>query len=462
MRRLFVAGACLVVAACSAAGSGEGGDATDGGSVAHGSDASASRDAATAAVAVARPRGVAGGALTRPATDAGKTDGTPDASAGFAGLHAVMGTSGRAGTIADASGRTVVLHGVDESGSENFCTTWGPPAVVLSPAAGPSPLTQASLTAMKAWGINTVRIPVNEDCWLALNGVASAVAGAQYVSPIQQAVDLITKTNGMYVILDLHWAAPGSALPTAQGVMPDLDHAVAFWSAAAATFKDNGSVIFDLFNEPQMSGSASDAAFACWKDGSTAASSGECPSVDFAVAGMQTLVNAVRKTGAENLLMIGGLGYASQLTLWPKYVPTDTLSPPNIAASWHVYDDQGGCTSDLATSVQDFLCPDGNLGAGEVMKAGYPIVVGETGFYSCSGSTGQAWWPGFLGWADSQGIGFVAWAWSDANDPQLLSDVTSFTPSANGQVYKTYLSCIAGKTVTPAASCTSVPHTGCE
>jgi hypothetical protein len=100
------------------------------------------------------------------------------------------------------------------------------------------------------------------------------------------------------------------------------------------------------------------------------------------------------------------------------------------------------------------------------MQAGYPIVVGETGFYSCSGNVGPAWWPIFLSWADAQGIGTVAWSWSNGNNPQLLAQsadfTTNFTPSAEGQVYKTFLGCIAGKTVTPLTSCTSAPATGCE
>jgi hypothetical protein len=371
-----------------------------------------------------------------------------------------MGTNGLAGKIVDLNGNVVVLHGVDESGSENYCQTWGPPPIVLSPQGGPSPLTQDSLTAMKSWGINAVRIPLNEDCWLGINGIDASVGGANYQTPIQQAVDLITQTNGMYVILDLHWAAPGTTLPS-QGKMPDVDHSITFWQQVAAAYKDNGSVIFDLFNEPVLA-SADDADYQCWAHGSSAASSGDCPSVDFAVAGMQQLVTTVRQAGASNLIILGGLGYASQLTLWPKYVPTDLMSPPNIAASWHVYDDQGGCTSDPATTTGNYLCPASSDGAQKVMEAGYPIIVGETGYYSCSQSVGQAWWPFFLSWADAQGIGYFAWSWSDGNNPQLLADTTNFTPGGIGPTYKQYLSCIAGKTVVPATSCTFLPTTGCE
>jgi hypothetical protein len=405
--------------------------------------------------------GGSAGAGAAGSTGTGGAAGGASGGGAFMGLHAVPGANGRPGTIADKNGATVVLHGADESGTENYCTTWGPPPIVISPQGGPSPLTQDSLTAMKSWGLNTVRIPLNEDCWLGINGVDASAGGTNYQTPIQTAVDLITQTNGMYVILDLHWSAPGTTLPTAQGTMPDLDHTVTFWQQVATAYKNNGSVVFDLFNEPVMSGS-DDQQYKCWKNGSTAASSGDCSMVSFAVAGMQQLVTTVRQAGANNLIMLGGIGYASELDLWPTYVPVDTLSPPNIAASWHIYDDQGGCTSDGPTTVATLCNTSTGRGGQAVMNAGYPIVVGETGYYSCSGTVGKTWWPLFLSWADAQGIGFVAWSWSDGNNPQLLANTTTFDPGGIGPSYKQYLQCIAGKTVTPATSCTFVPNTGCE
>jgi aryl-phospho-beta-D-glucosidase BglC (GH1 family) len=378
------------------------------------------------------------------------------------GLHAVMGSGGMPGHIEDGTGKTIVLHGVDESGSENYCLTWGPPAVVLSPSDGPSPLDQTSITAMKSWGINAVRIPLNEDCWLGINGVDASVGGANYQAPIKQAVDLITQTNSMAVILDLHMSAPGTTAAKAQGTMPDVDHSVQFWQQVAAAYASNGQVIFDLFNEPVMMSGTMDQQFQCLKNGSTAPSSGDCPMVNFAVAGMQQLVTTVRGAGANNLIMVGGTGYASKLNLWTQYVPTDTLTPPNIAASWHVYDDQGGCTTDPATTLTTLCDPTTGLGAQSVLSAGYPIVVGETGYYSCTtGTTGSTWWPLFLSWCETQDIGQVAWSWSNGSTPQLLTG-NSFMPNANGQIYQTYLSCIEGKTDTPAASCTTAPQTGCE
>lgn len=50
---------------------------------------------------------------------------------------------------------------------------------------------------------------------------------------------------------------------------------------------------------------------------------GKCNGIDFEVAGMQKLVNAVRATGATNICMLGGLQWSNSLTQWLKYRPHD-------------------------------------------------------------------------------------------------------------------------------------------
>ena len=68
---------------------------------------------------------------------------------------------------------------------------------------------------MKMWKINVVRIPLNEDCWLGLNGANPS--GDPYQKAIISYVNLINQ-NKMYVIVDLHWNAPGSTKATGQQV----------------------------------------------------------------------------------------------------------------------------------------------------------------------------------------------------------------------------------------------------
>ena len=77
-------------------------------------------------------------------------------------------------------------------------------------------------------------------------------------------------------------------MPTPQQQpMPDRDHAPAFWDHVARAYAGNGSVVFELFNEPYPDSNAnSEAAWTCWRDG------GSCPGVSYTAAGMQELVPA--------------------------------------------------------------------------------------------------------------------------------------------------------------------------
>src|ERR1017187_10240468 len=105
--------------------------------------------------------------------------------------------------LVNASGQTVTLRGANMSGTEFVCAqNW-----TADPFGGQPEDSAATFAAMKAWGINTVRIPLNEDCWLGINGVE--IGGAAYQAPIIKLVrDL--EAAGVYVIVDLHWNAPGT------------------------------------------------------------------------------------------------------------------------------------------------------------------------------------------------------------------------------------------------------------
>src|SRR4051794_41173169 len=83
--------------------------------------------------------------------------GTTSAQTAPSSLHVV------GNTLVDANGNPVLLHGVDRSGSEYMCSGGGTSAF-------DGTADQASIDAMKAWGVNAVRLPLNEDCWLGING----------------------------------------------------------------------------------------------------------------------------------------------------------------------------------------------------------------------------------------------------------------------------------------------------
>ncbi|TMB95064.1 MAG: hypothetical protein E6J38_06365 [Chloroflexi bacterium] len=328
--------------------------------------------------------------------------------------------------LVDASGAQVVLRGVSRSGTEFACVNEGGFGISLGP------LDQGSVDGIKSWHQNTLRLPLNEDCWLGINGVNPAYSGANYRQAIASYVSLLNQ-NGLYVILDLHWSAPGTTLATHQQTMADLDHAVDFWSSVANTFKGNDAVIFELFNEPVPDGSQdSDAAWTCWRDGGT------CPGVAFQTAGMQTLLNAVRATGATNVVALGGVGYATYLTRWLQYRPTDPVN--NLIAAWHVYN-FNICNS---ASCWDAMVPQ--------LMALAPVLVTETGMDACDAT----WWNALLDWLDARQIGYLAWTWNrwstDCSSRALVTDYYAATPTQYGSIYKTHLASLPTDTATTVSS----------
>src|ERR1035437_6673441 len=300
------------------------------------------------------------------------------------------------------------------------------------------PVDQSSIDAMKTWGINAVRVPLNEACWNGESYVGSAYAGSNYQSAVSNYVNLLN-SNGLIAILDLHWTdgtytGSGSGCTSDQALcqkpMPDAAQAVTFWTSVANTFKGNGSVVFDLFNEPypDMATGGGTAAWTCWRDGGT------CSGIGYSVAGMQSLVNAVRGTGATNVIELGGMTWANDMTGWLNYKPTDSTG--NMVASWHSYN-FNSCTSSTCWDSQ--LAP---------VIASVPLVAGEIGENDC----GSSYINSAMTWLDSHSTGYLAWTWNtwDCSSGPALITAYDGTATTFGAGYKAHLQSIVTPTPTPA------------
>jgi endoglucanase len=301
--------------------------------------------------------------------------------------------------LVNGQGNLVQLRGVDASGTEDAC--------VQGNGYSYDPSTPADAEAIAAWGANAVRVPLNEDCWLGINGVPSAFAGAAYRSFVERWVSEINEA-GLVAILDLHWSAPGSYIPTQQWPMADSSHSITFWSQVATEFRANPSVIFDLFNEPFLGGShPSTADWSCWLSG--CATSFTCTTCSAAVgyqtAGMQQLLNAVREAGAVQPVMVGGLNYSgdpcgiyddagnSGSCAWNSYEPNDPLH--QLIVSFHTYN---------WSACNTLACWNSNL---VPLAESIPIVTGEFGETDCAtGFIGE-----FMDWANEHNISYLAWSW---------------------------------------------------
>ena len=93
-----------------------------------------------------------------------------------------------------------------------------------------------------------MRVPLNQACWLGEDGQPAFGDVNGYRAAVQDWVRLLHGA-GLAVILDLHWSAPNGTPAEGQRAMPD-DRSDDFWTSVATTFKDDRSIIFDLFNEP--------------------------------------------------------------------------------------------------------------------------------------------------------------------------------------------------------------------
>jgi hypothetical protein len=248
--------------------------------------------------------------------------------------------------------------------------------------------------------------------------------------------------NNIYVILDLHWSAPAGQAANGQDGMPNTSYSASFWSSVASRFQNRPQVIFDLFNEPLPNSNANDntdaaaaASWACWRDGggacnATQQSNRSGGSLSGAqTAGMQSLVNAVRGSGATNVIMLGGIQWAN--TIWSNsarniltYKPSDPRN--NLVVSFHVYQNTW-CNT--VTCYNTEVAP---------VAAQIPVVAGEIGNSACDATMLN----GLMNWLDGRGIGYLAWVWNAAGpncaDIKLILDYAG-TPGPYGVIYRTHL-----------------------
>ncbi|MEV5954925.1 cellulose binding domain-containing protein [Streptomyces sp. NPDC051987] len=314
--------------------------------------------------------------------------------------------------LVDAGGTAHRLLGVNRSGGEFMC--------VQGYGIWDGPVDDAAVKAIADWKADAVRIPLNEECWLGLSDVKPEYAGANYINAVKELVARV-ESYGLTPVLDLHWsygqytgnsAGCSDVHATCQKPMPDAQYSPSFWASVAGTFKDDPAAVFDLFNEPypDRATPTTTQAWQCWRDGGT------CPGIGYQVAGMQALVDSVRGAGARNVIMIGGLAYANDLSQWLTYRPTDPAG--NLVAAYHGYN-FNSCASESCWNST--LAP---------VAAQVPLVAGEIGENTCS----HAFVDQAMKWFDDRGLSYLGWTWNTwdcSSGPSLISDYSG-TPTAYG------------------------------
>lgn len=309
------------------------------------------------------------------------------------GMPSALHVDGR--RILDESGAEVRLQGVSVPSLE-----WNPAGEAILPAV---------VTAIESWRANVIRLPVQTDFWFG-RGTGQTDGGAAYRALVDQAV-LAAASRTAWLILDLHrFRAP-------------TDADVAFWRDAAVRFKDHPAVIFGLFNEPH------DLTWPVWKDGGMVdearkpgealAENADRPAA-FRTPGMQALVDAVRAAGARNLLLVGGLDWAYDLSGVLNGYTLDDRGGRGIVWDTHVYPWKRGWQAAFLD-----------------VAARMPVLVGEVG---CDArrydfvpperfEDPYTWAPDMLACIARNRLHWTAWAFHPRCGPPMVQDQAGFRPT---------------------------------
>ena len=266
--------------------------------------------------------------------------------------------------------------------------------------------------AIRDWHVNIIRLPLSQDRWF---GKAPEQNGDSkpYRALVSQFVDECA-TQNCYIILDLHWSDCNEwGANIGQHSMPDTN-SVVFWKDFAPLYANNPAVLFDLYNEPH------DVSWDVWLNGGTIL---DKPNQRGAVAknyqcvGMQAMLDAVRSTGAKNVVICGSLDWAYDFS---GILDGRQLSDPDgngVIYSNHCYDNKGD-------SVDTWIAKM------EKATARLPVIVSEFGGNSDPSKKipSDNWLLHVLQAIQDHQWSYTAWDLHPAAGPALISD-WNYTPS---------------------------------
>ena len=267
------------------------------------------------------------------------------------------------------------------------------------------------------WNCNIVRLPLSQDRWM--GQIANQNDGGEFYRQTVDNVVALAASFGKYVELDLHWSNAGVwRYYIGQHYMPD-ENSLEFWLNAAERYKNHPAVLFNIYNEPHS------ISWDVWRNGgeiteTVNAGRPNQAKVTYNTPGHQKFVEEIRKTGANNLIIVGGLGYAFDLRGIGKdyepqsYALVDTPEGNGIAYESHIYPDKIMYLAYVGKFIGEF-----------------PIIIGEIGIGTegpYGANTRPNWLTGMLDWIDENNLHWIGWSFHTGASPCMIEN-WFFTPT---------------------------------
>jgi endoglucanase len=181
--------------------------------------------------------------------------------------------------------------------------------------------------AIDKWNANCIRLAISEALWFGRHE-SQTDGGARYRQIIDSAINTAAG-RGKYIVLDLH-----------RFRAPEQKH-LDFWKDLAPKYANHPAVIYELFNEPYG------ITWEIWRDGGEVTDKPKAKDgvalettegmKTFTAIGMQAMLDAVRETGAKNVVVIGGLDFSYDLSGVLKGYDIKERGGNGIVYSTHVY-----------------------------------------------------------------------------------------------------------------------------
>jgi len=249
---------------------------------------------------------------------------------------------------------------------------------------------------VKSTNINIVRLPVNQDWWL-------RNLGGTYCKLIEERINFLASKK-IYTLLDLQWIDTKLKIDS----LPN-DLSIEFWKQAAAQFKNQPSVLFDIYNEPR-----------------------NCEHKAWA-AKASLIIEAIRSVHPESLVFVNGIDWGYDLSGFIE----KPLNYPNIVYGTHIYPQKPGSGYKKDPEYAKYW-----LG---MLQKNLPVFAGEFGPEEGKQDNADQmdhYLKQLLAQFTQSQIGYTAWSWT--NSPFLTSEgsgnpkqLTSFGQLVISHIQKT-------------------------